>query len=166
MKMGFEKNKRIVLQMGNTRVTATVGGKKCYFRSKFEYHWAQYLELLKQSNEIIDWFYEPETFYFEGENTAPVQYTPDFKVIESNGAAVWHETKGYHDGKTNKKLQRMVKHHPDIVIDLVLQYIPKRGVKGANRRAVAERYARRVFDGTEVLKGLKGYIRDMPPIIS
>ncbi|MCK4791205.1 MAG: hypothetical protein KAV87_46160, partial [Desulfobacteraceae bacterium] len=81
-KMGFETNRRIIRQYGNQRVTTTVGGKKCYFRSKLEYHWALYLEFLKTNGEIIKWEYEPEIFYFPDEKTASVQYKPDFRVTE------------------------------------------------------------------------------------
>ncbi len=158
--MGFETNKRIIKSMNNTRVRATVGGQKCYFRSKYEYRWAQYLELLKQQGQIKSWSYEPETFHFIGEKTAPVQYTPDFKVIENDGNPVYHEMKGYHDGCTNKKLQRLVKHYSGTVIELYLQ-----GKGKANRKATAEKYCRRVADGEEILRQLGGLIRDMPPII-
>ncbi len=161
-KMGFKKNRRITLSMNNTRVTATVGGQRYHFRSKFEYHWAQYLQILTDNQQIQGWSYESETYYFEGEKTAPVMYRPDFLVVENDGSEVWHETKGYHDGKTNKKLQRMAKHYPDVVIELVLQHIPKKGIKGANRRQVAERYCRRVYDGSVVLRQCKGLIKDMP----
>lgn len=164
-KMGFEKNKKITREYNSQKITAKVGGKLCHFRSKFEYHWAQYLEILKQSNEIADWEYEPKTFYFENVKTAPVQYKPDFKVICHDGSHFWQETKGEHDGKTNKKLQRMHQQYPDEIFELVLQHIPKNGIKGANRRQVAQRYARRVFDGTQVLKQLGGMIRKEPPIV-
>lgn len=164
-KMGFEKNKRIVKTVNCTRVKARVGGKLCNFRSKYEYHWAQYLEILKHSGQIKDWKYEPKTFYFKDVRTSPVQYKPDFLVINNDGSELWQELKGHHDGATNRKLQRMSQQFPDIKIELVLQYIPKRsGAKGANRRATAARYCERVYEGTEILKQLKGMIRDMPLI--
>ncbi len=159
-KMGFEKNRRVIRSYGNKPVRAIVGGKKHYFRSKLEYHWAQYLEILKQSGEIADWEFEPEVFYFKDVKTAPVQYRPDFKVTNNDGSHYWQETKGWHDGKTNKKLQRMSKHYPDEVFELVLQRIPKKGVKGANRRSVAARYTRRIIDASEILKKAKGMIKD------
>ncbi|MCK5127231.1 MAG: DUF1064 domain-containing protein [candidate division Zixibacteria bacterium] len=165
-RMGFEKNRRIIRQYGNTRVTATVGENKCYFRSKLEYHWALYLEFLKTNGEIIKWEYEPKVFYFPDEKTAPVQYKPDFRVTEKDGTVVWHETKGYHDGKTNKKFQRMAKHYPNVIMDLVLQSIPRTGSKGANRRFNAQRYVRRIVDSSTVFSQMKGIINFNLPKIS
>jgi len=158
MKMGFEVNKRIVKVMRNQRVTAIVGGKKCYFRSKFEYAWAKYLQWLKDKKQIQDWFYEPKVFTFAGEITAPVQYRPDFKVIEGSGAVVYQECKGYHDGSTNRKFQRMAKYYPDVVMELILQRIPRAGSKGANRRQVAARYTRRIIDAAVIFQQIKNVV--------
>jgi len=154
-KMGFEKNRRIVKTMNNQRVTAVIGGKKCNFRSQFEYRWSKYLQFLKAAGEIKDWEYEAELFVFPGEITAPVQYRPDFKVIGNKGTVVYQETKGYHDGSTNRKFQRMAKHYPDVVMELVLQSIPRKGSKGANRRAVAAKYTRRIIDASVIFKQIK-----------
>lgn len=163
-KMGFETNRRIVKVYNNQRVTATIAGQLCHFRSKFEYAWAKYQQFLQDTNEIMDWFYEPEVFYFENETTAPVQYTPDFQIIGKKGDIYYQECKGYHDGQTNKKLQRMAKHHPDIVMELVLQSIPKNLSKGANRRRVAAKYCRRIIDAGVIFKQIKGLVNLDPPI--
>lgn len=158
MKMGFEPNKRIVKVMGNQRVTAIVGGKKCYFRSKFEYAWAKYLQWLKEQKQIRDWSYEPQLFTFAGEITAPVQYRPDFKIVELNGTEFYQECKGYHDGSTNRKFQRMAKHYPGTVMELVLQRIPRKGSKGANRRRVAAKYTRRIIDASLIFHQIKNVV--------
>lgn len=163
-KMGFEENRRIVKEVRCTTVKAIMNGVKYRFRSKFEYHWAQYLEILRKSKQIIKWEYETERYYFFNEKTAPVQYNPDFKLTMPDGSILLQETKGHHDGSTNRKLQRMSKHYPEVKIELVLQNIPKRSVKGANRRQVAERYCERVYDGTLILRQLKGQIKDMPAL--
>ena len=42
----------------------TIAGKTYYFKSKWEYQYAMYLDLMKRNNHIIDWLYEPHTFYF------------------------------------------------------------------------------------------------------
>ena len=147
--MGFEKDKRIRREFNNVRVR-DFGYN---FRSKFEHRWAQYLNLLQEQGHIRDWFYESIKFYFPGETTAPIQYTPDFEIHEQpDGLVVFQECKGYHDGQTNTKLRRMAKHHPDIVMELVLMRIPKRSGKGANRRRVAAKYTRRVIDGGKILR--------------
>jgi hypothetical protein len=156
--MGFETNKRIVKVMNNQRVTAKFNGRKCYFRSKLEYCWALYLQFLLEHGKIKDWLYEPDLFIFEGEITAPIQYRPDFKVIELDGTEIYQETKGYHDGSTNKKLQRMQKHFPETTFELVLQHIPKSG-KGVNRRCVAAKYTRRIIDASEIFRQMKGVIK-------
>ena len=157
VRMGFEKDKRIVKVMGNRASTETVGGKTCHFRSQFEYKWAQYLQFLKEQGQIRDWKYESKTFYFSGEKTAPVQYTPDFLVTENDGGYVWQECKGYHDGPTNTKFRRLARHCPDAVMELVLMRIPRRG-KGAGRRRIAAKYVRRIIDASEIFKQLKGML--------
>jgi len=156
--MSFEKNRRIVKVMGNRGERATVGGKTYYFKSQLELKWAQYLQFLKEHHNIIDWSYETQTFYFAGEKAAPVQYTPDFRVNEAGGDIIYQETKGWHDGQTNTKLRRMAEHYPDVRIDLVLQHIPRKGSKGAHRRAIAAKYTRRIIDASVIFKQIKGII--------
>lgn len=153
MKMGFERYRRIIKECHNVGVTDTIGGKQYYFRSKFEHRWAQYLELLKKNDEIIDWEYEPDKFYFREESRGPWVYIPDFKITDFDGSTYYQETKGYHDGTTNSKFQRMAKYYPDVVMELVLQRIPKKKPgKGINRRKAAERYVRRIIDASEIFK--------------
>ena len=164
MKLGFEPKRRIAREFNNTRVRATIGGQECYFRSKLEYRWALYLEFLRSAGTMVSWEYEPKIFYFEGEKTAPVQYKPDFKIVEF-GQTIWQECKGWHDGPTNTKLRRMAKHHPDAVMELVLQRIPKKGIKGANRRRVAAKYTRRIIDASVIFKQFQGVINFDVPII-
>ena len=151
---------RIVKVMNNKAVTATVGGKKCYFRSVLEYRWALYLEFLKKGNEIQDWFYEDTLLNFQnrGYKCGPFMYKPDFRVVEKDGKWVFQECKGHHDGQTNSKLQRTAKCYPGTVMELVLQSIPKRSVKGANRRFNASRYVRRIIDASEIFRQCRGVI--------
>ena len=88
---------RVVKIMNNNRVTAEFNGTKCYFRSTFEYHWACYLQFLQKSKQIKAWFYEPQLFIFHGEITAPIQYRPDFKIVNKDGSEYYQELKGYRD---------------------------------------------------------------------
>jgi hypothetical protein len=160
--MGFEKNKRIVKTMNNQRVTAVVGGKKCYFRSIFEFRWARYLQFLKESGIIKDWRYESDVFNFIGETTSPVMYRPDFFILENNCKGYYQECKGYHDGQTNTKLKRMQKHFPEIQIELVLMRFESKG-KGAARRQIASKYARRIIDASIIFSQTKGVVNyDVP----
>ncbi len=147
-------------QYNNRWVTATVGGQLCKFRSILEYRWCLYQQWLWDNGEITEWLYEykPDRFYFPNEKTAPVQYLPDFKVTENDGTVVYHECKGFHDGQTNTKFRRVAKHYPDVVMDLILQRIPKSGSKGANRRMNAQRYVRRIINASEIFKQTKGMI--------
>lgn len=157
--LGFEKDKRIHRKYGNDPQWAQIGGKQYYFRSKFEQRWAHYLELLRTQGHIVEWWYEPSAFVFEGVKSGAVVYHPDFKIAENkqlpSGAVIlqhyWQETKGMHDGQTNTKLKRMATYYPDEPIELVLLNIPKSG-KGARRREVAKKYCRRVIDGGAILR--------------
>lgn len=90
----------------------TIGGKPIYFRSRWERNYARYLEFLKQFNHIMDWQYEPKTFWFEGIKRGVVSYKPDFYVIESD-TTYWVEVKGYMDSKSKTKLRRFRKYFPD-----------------------------------------------------
>src|SRR5215470_2023635 len=62
-----------------------IGDRKFYFRSKWEYHYALYLQFLKGLMRIIDWDYEPQTFWFEGIKRGCVSYTPDFLILQNEG---------------------------------------------------------------------------------
>ena len=90
------------------RLTREVGGKVCTFRSKLEYRWAIYLQLLKEQGVILDWWHEdPETLlqletkYFKNKK----QYLPDFVVQMADGSYEYHETKGYFPPKDYTKIK-------------------------------------------------------------
>ena len=146
--LGFEKDKRICRKYGNEPQNVIIDGRHCKFKSKLEYRWALYLEMLKRHDYIIEWEYEPLTFYFPDEKTAPVQYTPDFRVTDCK-EIYWQECKGMHDGSTNTKFRRMAEHNPDIIMELVLMSLPK---KTANRRRVANKYVRRIIDAGRIFR--------------
>ncbi len=144
----------------NQWTEAIFDGQAYHFRSKFERNWAAYLQFLVETGEIERWEYEPVTFYFAGEKTAPVQYTPDFRIwVKGELNFYYQETKGHFDGKTNKKFQRLDKHFPHVIIELVLMSIPKSKKQiGANRRGVARKYTRRIIDASEIFKQIKGLV--------
>ena len=96
-----------------------IGGKKKYFRSKWEANYARHLEFCKKHELIIDWLHEPHTFWFEGIKRGVCSYLPDFKVIMEGGHH-WVEVKGYMDARSKTKIKRLKKYYPDekiIVID-------------------------------------------------
>ena len=116
---------------------AEIGGKRNFYRSRWELNYALYLQWLKENNQIIDWEHEPETFWFEGIMRGTRSYLPDFKVIELNGDVVYHEVKGWMDDRSKTKIKRMAKYHPNvklIVIDAkaykALAKTAKKFVKG------------------------------------
>jgi hypothetical protein len=94
-------------------------GVKKYYKSKWEMNYAHYLEWLLSRNEIVDWQYEPETFWFEGIRRGTTNYTPDFKVTTFTNGIEFHEVKGYMDPKSKVKLARMKKYHPEVKMVLI-----------------------------------------------
>lgn len=151
-KMGFESNKRIIKVLGNRPITATVGGKTYHFRSEGEFMYAQYLEFLYQSGEIIGWSYEPPPFFFKDVKFGPVQYKLDFCIGPKKGMAYYVEFKrGYLDGSAVTKLRRMADQYPDVIIELAMMGIPK---KTNNRMRTACKYTRghRIVDASAIFK--------------
>jgi hypothetical protein len=98
---------------------ATIGDKKIYFRSSWEYYYAIFLEKLKQERKIIDYKHEPKCFWFEDIKRGVRSYLPDFCVIHNDGKEEWCEVKGYYDSKSKTKMKRMAKYYPQVNIRLV-----------------------------------------------
>src|SRR5205807_723233 len=96
-----------------------IGGKRKYFRSRWEANYARYLEFLKVQNQITDWEHEPEVFWFEGIKRGCVSYLPDFKVTELNGSFTYHEVKGWMDDRSKTKIRRMQIYHPSIILKII-----------------------------------------------
>jgi hypothetical protein len=96
-----------------------IGGKRHYMRSKWEQQYAAFLECLKQNGEIVDWEYEPKTFWFEGIRRGTNNYKPDFLVKLNNGREQYREVKGYLDRKSKTKLRRMKKYFPEVDVRLI-----------------------------------------------
>jgi hypothetical protein len=97
-----------------------IGERRIYFRSKWEWQYAVYLEFTKDRQIIQGWEYEPQTFWFEKIKRGVRSYKPDFKVIENDGSHYWAEVKGYMDTKSLTKIRRFKKFYPKeklVVID-------------------------------------------------
>jgi hypothetical protein len=89
-----------------------IGGKRNYYRSRWEANYARYLDWLKQNGQISDWQHEPETFWFEAIKRGVRSYKPDFRVWEVSGQSTLHEVKGWMDARSKTTLKRMAKYYP------------------------------------------------------
>ena len=85
-----------------------------YFRSAWEANYARYLNWLVEQGDIQGWEYETDTFVFDGYTRGAMTYRPDFKVTEKDGSIVYHEVKGWMDGPSKTRLNRMKKHYPEV----------------------------------------------------
>jgi len=95
------------------------GEKRYFMRSKWEYNYAWYLDFLKRHNEILDWEYEADTFWFLEIKRGVRSYTPDFKIYTKNDGVEYHEVKGYMDAKSKTKLARMKKYYPSVKLVVI-----------------------------------------------
>lgn len=103
-----------MLKFGNKPGWVEIGGTRFYAKSKKEVMYARMFESDKVSGRIIDWKYEPQTFFFDGECRGPVNYKPDFCVLEKDGSASWHEVKGWMDPKSKSKIKKFKKYFPEL----------------------------------------------------
>jgi len=93
-----------------------------YVRSRWEANVARYLKYLVEKGDVYKWEYETDTFWFEGIKRGTRSYTPDFKVWETkNSEPYYWEVKGYMDKKSNTRMKRMAKYHPNIRVDLIMK---------------------------------------------
>lgn len=95
------------------------GGKRRFYRSRWEANYGRYLEWLKGHGVIAEWEHEPHTFWFKGIKRGAVSYLPDFRVIDRNGDESYHEVKGWFDKRSKTKIRRMRKYFPKIPLIVV-----------------------------------------------
>jgi hypothetical protein len=91
-----------------------IGGKRKYYRSRWEANYARYLQWLKEQGSIEDWSHESDVFWFEGIRRGVVSYLPDFKVTTISGSVEYHEVKGWMDSRSRTTIKRMAKYHPTV----------------------------------------------------
>ena len=103
----------------------TSGDRKYFLKSSWELSYAQFLDKELADGKIVQWEYEPDTFWFERIKRGIRSYTPDFKVKHLNGKVEYHEVKGYLDSKSKTKLNRMRIYHPDIEMKLIDRAVMK-----------------------------------------
>jgi hypothetical protein len=97
-----------------------IGDRKIFFRSNWEYKFALWLQMLKDTKAIKDWKHEPLTFWFHDIKRGTRSYLPDFLVTNLDETHYWVEVKGYMDAKSRTKIKRFRKYYPNeqlIVID-------------------------------------------------
>lgn len=116
-----------------------IGGKRKYFRSRWEANYARYLEWLKSKGEIIEWLHESKVFWFDGIKRGCTSYLPDFEVTERSGRVSFHEVKGWMDDRSKTKIRRMAKYHPAVPLIVI---------DGKQYKALADTMSRLV-DGWE-----------------
>lgn len=154
--MGFETNKKLVIDHNNTRITETVGGKECHFRSLLECNFAYYLEFLKEHKQIRDWAFEQTTFTFKDEVKGAKQFLVDFDVLNNDGTFEYYETKGWLKGSDVTKFKRVNQYRPEAKITLVMS---GRNKKDAGRIRMIEKYASRVIYAPDLFKTVRGVIK-------
>lgn len=96
-----------------------IGGKRKYFRSRWEANYARYLESLKVSGQIKDWEHEAKVFWFEGIKRGCVSFLPDFQITELSGSFAYHEVKGWMDDRSKTKIRRMSIYYPDVPLVVI-----------------------------------------------
>ena len=156
-RMGFEKNKALVIDHHNKRVTETIGGKDCKFRSVLERNYAAYLQFLKEHGVIRDWAFEQTKFTFKDETRGAKEYLIDFDVLNNDGSFEYHECKGWLKGSDVTKFRRVKKYRPEVVIYLILSgKSNKAGV--LNRIRQISKYADRVAYAPDLFSKVKGMV--------
>lgn len=96
-----------------------ISGARIYFRSRWEFNYAVYLQFLVEQKQIAKWEHEPETFWFSGVKRGCVTYLPDFRVTNCDGSIEYHEVKGWMDDRSKTKLRRMKKYHPAVKLRVI-----------------------------------------------
>jgi hypothetical protein len=96
-----------------------IDGKRMYLKSNWERRYCLYLSLMKKHGHVSDYWYEPDTFWFEGIKRGTNNYKPDFKVLFPSGKIEYFEVKGYEKSKDRTKYKRMAKYHPDVKLNII-----------------------------------------------
>ena len=124
MKTKIQKYGGMIAPLENVKTTwrqgwRVIGGKRAYFRSRWEANYARYLEYQKNQKWILDWEHEPKTFWFDKIKRGSVSYLPDFKVISLDGSYRWVEVKGWMDSRSRTKIKRFRKYFPAEKLDVI-----------------------------------------------
>ena len=95
--MAVELPRTIHYEWRNKPEHVFIDGREFNFKSKIEYKWALYLQMLLELGAIDFWGYETTTFEFDERHRKRRQYTPDFEVRETIQyrlkQTIWQEIK-------------------------------------------------------------------------
>ena len=117
-----ERSRKMLKNKGNKmwkQGKRKIGKREIYFRSRWEYNYALYLEYLKKSKKIKEWEYEPIRFVFEKIKRGTTSYLPDFSVTRNDNTKYYIEIKGWMYDSGATKLKRMAKYYPEIELVLI-----------------------------------------------
>lgn len=117
--MRFTTGGKPIIQRSVWKGWLEIDGKRMYLKSLWEKRYCLYLSFMKKHKHIVDYWYEPETFWFEGVKRGTTNYRPDFKVEFPSGNHEFIEVKGYETAKDRTKYKRMKKYHPTIILRVV-----------------------------------------------
>jgi len=96
-----------------------IDGKRMYLKSNWERKYCLYLSFMKKHGHILDYNYEPETFWFKGIKRGVVSYKPDFSAVFPSGAVEFFEVKGYESSQDRTKYNRMRIYHPQVKLRVI-----------------------------------------------
>jgi len=132
------------------------------FKSKAEYRWACYLDLLKKSGELLAWGYETHKFEFRERHRKKGVYTPDFflKYNYDQNKKDYEVKTEYHEVKTSLRQKDVYRFkqfrldYPYERIILVLSSMPKKSVKQLRLLENARKYVDDVIIAGPILRKL------------
>ena len=136
----------------NQEQTVDIGGTTYRFKSKVEYRWAQYLDMMYNLGAIQYWEYEPTTFEFGERWRKRRQYTPDF-LVKEDGDEYYYEIKCALRQTDITRFRCLHNDFPDERIILVI-FGPEntRSAKKMRLRANANKYVERTIYANPLLK--------------
>lgn len=109
------KGKGSRASLPSTSSTVGAATNEPRYKSKLEAQYAQYLDALKYGKELRTWVYEPLKFRLADR----CWYTPDFLVVQNDGALELHEVKGWMREDANVKLKVVARLFPWFTFKLV-----------------------------------------------
>jgi len=117
--MKFTTGGKPIVQRSVWKGWVEIDGKRMYLKSLWEKRYCLYLSFMKKHGHIIDYWYEPDTFWFEGIKRGVTSYKIDWKVEFPSGNIEYIEVKGYETSKDRTKYKRMAKYHPEVKLRVI-----------------------------------------------